>query len=44
MLFLTPKLVGLSDRREITVGSTSDLQVIKASLKPRQITLSWIII
>lgn len=44
MLFLTPKLVGLSDRREITVGSTSDLQVIKASLKPRQITLPWIII
>lgn len=44
MLFLTPKLVGVSDRREITVGSTFDLQVITASSKTRQITLSWIII
>lgn len=43
MLFLTPKLVGVSDRREITVGSTSNLQVITASSKLRQLTPSWII-
>jgi len=44
MLFLTPELAGVSDRSKITVGSTFDLRVRTASSKPRQITLSWIII
>lgn len=45
MLFLTPKLVVVSDRREITEGSTCDLQVMAASSKKtRHITPEWVII